>query len=66
MWEGGGYSGTPELSDMTQMQCATVLGGCGEEGAAGREEEEEKETESERKRGGRAASWLCFHTALLS
>lgn len=40
VWEGGGYTGTPEPSDMTQMQCATVQRANGRVGSR-REKEEE-------------------------
>lgn len=39
VWEGGGYTGTPEPSDMTQMQCATVQRANGRVGSRGEEEE---------------------------
>lgn len=39
VWEGGGYTGTPEPSDMTQMQCATVQRANGRVGRREKEEE---------------------------
>lgn len=61
VWEGGGYFGTPEPSDMTQMQCAaTVLR------AEGRRVQSDSGKEA--KRGGWACVWalaaslLCCHT----
>lgn len=54
VWEGGGYSGTPELSDMTQMQCATVLE------AEGRRVQSERGKEGEEKGG-----WVCERSLAL-
>lgn len=55
VWEGGGYFGTPEPSDMTQMQCAATV-----QRAEGRRVQSDSGKEA--KRGG----WVCASAHYIS
>lgn len=59
VWEGGGYFGTPEPSDMTQMQCAATV-----QRAEGRRAQSDSGKEA--KRGGWACVCVCVSARSIS